>query len=137
MGAGVPPKLINVKPGTPISARIFEAINHALRTQRIIPGAGIEVKIMPGVGSCIAASRSKKYIGKTAGVIAEMYMGPPPEPTSGTVRVWSFNGTNLVDTGLDVKVFNFGGATESNAWVWIEMDANGYWFLTAEACPSP
>jgi hypothetical protein len=55
-------------------------------------------------------------------------------PGSGTVTLYSFNGTTLSATTTTVTAYNMtSGAVAANAWLQLKLIA-GYWFIDVEGC---
>lgn len=72
-----------------------------------------------------------------AGGITASSTATPPVPGSGTARLWDWSGSALVDSGIDVTVYNLapgtGGAIAATTWVVASL-LDGDWFATWVLC---
>lgn len=58
-------------------------------------------------------------------------------PGAGNVRIYTYDGSAMEDTGVDVGVLNFSGASsgvEADAWCSIGRDGHGRWWLISAEC---
>lgn len=89
----------------------------------------------PRVANEVQASESI-WAGKASGTITAR---SGTTPGAGTVRVYIYDGSAMVDSGLDIAVLNFSAASggiASTTWCSIGRDGNGVWFVLSAECTS-
>lgn len=133
----------NVRPGDPVTAALWNAVQDALRRlEGIRGGPGIDVRRSKGGLQIAAVQPANRCLAVAIGAI------PPRSgttPGAGQVdRQWVASDGVLASTGeppLDVvnpsaSTMTAGAGIDDGLYCWVEQDAYGAWIVAPLECPS-
>lgn len=109
-----------VKPGDPIKASAFNAL---------IDAAAADPSALDSLTETAAV-----WVGQTTIAVTAR---SGSTPGAGSVRIYVYDGSALVDSGVTVDALNFSGASGGipiSTWCSVGRDGNGRWWILSMEC---
>ncbi len=129
----VPPRPI--KPGDELTTKWLNSVLKAAMEGSIASlGYGLKGSPSPtgwSIGLAGVTPNNHGFLAKTDGAITARVTTTLGE---GDVFLTTISGTTITVETDTVHVLNFGGAIATGRYVWVESDAEGNLFITAEEC---
>lgn len=130
---------INVKPGDPIKAEQFMMLVQAVRDLLDMrAGRGVDIQRVGGHLTMSAVPQVTGYIGVATSNFAAR---SGTTPGTGTVDLYSYDGTTLATTGKSYDAINVsattmtsGNSIDTGMYVWVQVDAYNTWFVAPLEC---